>query len=330
MFRPFAPFALLPLLLSSGCELAARNFAGTVIEMTLTGASPNSAGEHYELWTRSQYNDVIRISGIYPFVPPGQQQATLYYPYGFAVRPAITMDDPCMIDSQGNLLVTAQAYTDTTILGTALSPEDQAQAVRGRIGALTATSNCDGSGGNPLYHCGREVQTMLGAVAYELADANGAVTNVAPPTPTTCETSNNAPGCISFNAAPADRLATCQAYWNASPLSYTPNPLQITAPAHGLLYGVLTYTTTTPVQAFDGFRIDSNIGNLAGAQELWITTEPDQVNGNMRGPVFIQGVLDHGGNEVLHFDLSPPLGSTLAVSGTAVLEVDLNNDAVIF
>jgi hypothetical protein len=303
------------LLTAAGCDLTATSFAGTVIEMTLNGAPASPPGSHFELWARNQYNDTIRVGGIFD-IPDGKGGVMRLFPDGFAVRPAITMDDPCMIDGQGNLLVTAAAYHDATLDGVFQSAEDQAQAVRTRIGQLTPSGSCDGSGLDPAYHCGHAGATLLGAVAYEVIDAAGQVTTAA-----------TSPPAVPFDADPATRLQACNEYWASTPLAYTPNPLQLTAPAHGSLYGELTFVTATPPSVFDAIRIDSQV-NLAGIQELWITTEAnDVVDPTNRGPVLLTGVPDRGGLRIVHFDLTPPVGAAIAASGTAAIEVDLDQDS---
>jgi len=329
-----APAALLTLSLSLGCSLDAKPWAGTVIEMTLTGAPAQAIGRHLELWARNQYNDVVRVSGIFDTTIAGK--TTRLFPVGFTLRPLITMDDPCMIDpSTGAWLIKAEAYGDSNAGNVHQTPEEQAQQVRSRIAQLTPSSSCDGSpeSMDPVtkpYHCGQQGSNVLiGVIVYELVDATGVVTAVAPESPRTCETSNNAPGCIAFAAAPADRLAACSAYWDSSILAYTPNPYQIITPLHGGIYGEETFVTTTPPSAFDGIRIDSPIG-LKGIQELWMTVEPDQVDPLKRGPIFLDGTPGPGGLDVVHIDLSPPFGSMQAISGSAALEVNLDTEPAQF
>jgi hypothetical protein len=313
----------------AGCNLTAKPFAGTVVQMTLTGPSVSAPGQHFELWGRNAYNDVLRISGIFDYAAPGSDESERLFPFGFAIRPAITMDDPCVIDDEGHLLTKAEAYHDTVVAGVAQSAEEQAQQIRTRIAQLTSTSSCDGSGGDPAWHCGIQASTLLGVVPYELCDANGVMRSVLPPAPRTCETSGGAAGCIPYGAAPSVRLAACRDYWSQSPLAYTPNPTQITAALHGLLYGELRYITTSPPLAFDSIRIDSNVG-LRGIAELWITTEADMVDAAHRGPILVDGTPDQGGFDVVHFDLSPPPGTAAAASGTAALLVDLESGPALF
>ncbi len=320
MSRSIVRLALVPLFFSTGCDsLSANSFAGTIVEMTLSGVTPNGADDHFELWSRDANDDIIRVNGIFDVVDPVTKKQ-LHAFNGFTVRPAVLMGDQCMIDGKGNLLVSAAAYpTPVTFNGVPQSPEEQAAQVRTRIGQLTTSSICDGSGGNPSSHCGRETATLLGLVPW----------NPIPPPA--------AFSALTFNSSAADRLAACTEYWQ-NPLAYTPNPAQLTAPLHGTIWGFLSYTTLNPPGNFDGIRIDSPV-NLAGIQELWITTETlpagmapgtDFVDPKNRGPVYVQGTPDPGGNEVVHFDLAAPFGATGGASGTAALEVNLDQDNVQF
>jgi hypothetical protein len=303
----------------AGCSLEAQPFAGTILQMTLTGVTPDATGHHLELWARDRFDDLLRIPSIFDTTVDGT--STRLFPYGLVIRPAIRMDDPCMIDAAGDLYTKAEAYQSTSYAGVPQTPEEQAQQVRSRIAQLTSPSSCDGSGGDPAFHCGHESSTVLGVMPFELVDDRGNV-SASPDSPRTCETSGDAAGCIPFDAGPGDRLAACSAYW-VHPLSYTPDPMQLTAPIHGALYGEPTYVTTTPPSSFDSIRVDSNV-TLKGIRELWITVEPDQVDVLHRGPVLLDGVPDQGGASVVHFDLTPPLGSTATVSGTAALLTDLD------
>jgi hypothetical protein len=313
-----------------GCsDLTAKPFAGTIVEMTLTGAPVSMGTAHYELWARNETNDVIRVSGIFDVPDPNDsQKSTRYFPVGFRVRPAVTMGDPCMIDQDGHLLVTADAYKDGVFAGVAQSAEEQAQTIRARIAQVTSLSECDGSGGDPAYHCGRQnglTGDMLGLVAYELVDEQGNLTNAAPDPPK-----------IPWDTPPDQRKTICQQYWDSSPLAYTPNPSQFTYPAHGQLLGVLTYSTTSPPASYDSIRADTSL-HLKGIQELWFTTESkDQVDANNRGPILIQGTPTDGGREVVHFEMVPPrdpsgMTTTVApVKGSAALIVNLDEDPTQF
>jgi hypothetical protein len=336
----FAPVALLSLAFSLGCDISAKPFAGTIIEMTISGATALPPGQHLELWARNQYDDTVRVSGI--FDTTVNNKTTRLFPFGFTVRPLITFDDPCMIVTDptskhvGALLTKAEAYDDADVAGVHQTPEEQAQQVRTRIAQITPSSDCDGSpdSTNPAlvgYHCGHQGTAVLyGAIAWELVDANGAATSTFIEPPVTCQTHGNVSGCIDYNATPAERLAACQSYWGQSPLAYTPNPLQITGPLHGQLYGEFTYISLQAPGIFDSIRIDSDVA-LKGIQELWMTVESkDSIDVLNRGPIYLDGTPGEGGREIVHIDLTPPFGSTATVSGSAALNVGLDQDPVYF
>jgi hypothetical protein len=335
----FATVALLPLAFSLGCDISAKPYAGTIMQMTLTNATTFPAGQHLELWARNQYDDTIRVTGIFDTTKGGK--GVRQFVYGFTVRPLITMDDPCMIVTDhaskhaGALLIKAEAYDDADVAGVHQTPEEQAQQVRTRIAQIASPSDCDGSpeSNDPVtrpYHCGHLGQgTLYGAIAYETLDAAGNVADLAIESPVTCETHGSPAGCIPYATAPADRLAACEAYWAQSTLAYSANPLQITAPTHGQLYGEITYISLGAPGIFDSIRIDSDV-NLQGIRELWMTTEPDVVDPLNRGPIFLDGTPGDGGREVVHIDLAPPFGSMATISGTAALLVSLDQDPVYF
>jgi hypothetical protein len=295
-----------------GCNLTVHSFAGAVISMTLAGAPVTPAGQHYELWARNGNDDVIRLPGIVEVQDPRDPRTSeRLLPYGFFIRPAMTMDDPCMIDGLGNLLVTANAYpAPTDFAGVSQSPDEQAEAVRSHIADITATSSCDGSGEDPRYHCGRQASTVLGLFPYEIVTDAGLATMIAPTMPP-----------VPFAAAAADRLAACQSYW-ANPLAYTPNPLQLSAPAHGAVWGYVTYVTLSPPAGYQSIRIDVPV-DLRGLRELFITVEPDQVDPLHRGPVLLDGTPQVGGQGVVHFELQPPPGAAVPVAGSATVYTDL-------
>src|SRR5690242_7917380 len=123
MPRTFALATLLPIV-CLGCDLQVRSFAGAVMAMTLSGATPTPAGQHLELWVRNEHDDVLRINGMFDLQNPDNPSRTeRLVPYGLVIRPAITMDDPCMIDAQGHLLVSADAYPgDTHYAGVTQTP----------------------------------------------------------------------------------------------------------------------------------------------------------------------------------------------------------------
>ncbi len=307
MSRGWARLLLVPLLGSLGCDLTVHPFSGTIIQMSIQGVTKEPPPDtHLELWARSQYDDIIRVDGNND-TPSG----AVFVRQGFTIRKAITMGDPCMIDGQGNLLVTPAAYPGTTVIdGIPQTPQQQAQQVQNRIKQLTSTTECDPDG-----ICGGQTAQLLAVIPFDPATP-----------PHTCANGETT-GCMPWNLAAADRLAACQAWWNASPLTYTPNPAQITNPAHGTVYGFIAFQTNPPngpYANYDGIRIDSPT-NLRGLRELFITTEPANVDPNKRGPLMLDGFPTQGGRDVVYFNLSGT-----GVSGSVSLLVNLDQDPVQF
>ena len=309
-------------LLGGGCDISVKPFAGTIMQMTIEAAPISAPGEHYEIWARDRYNDIVRINGKYdvPNPPKGFKNPDCTSDghctrFGIMFRDAVSMGDPCMIDKNtGALLVTAAAYKQVTINGVTQSPEEQAAAIRARIAQLTTRNNCDGA---TPPHCGIAPNNLVAVLPYD-----------ATPEPV-----------LDFNTtSAADRLAACKSYWAASPFAYTPNPSQLTFPLNGTVYGTTNFNTTPPLPPtnYDGFRIDSPV-NMKGIQELFITHETvdaadmaasraDGVDPENRGPLFLQGLPDQGGLDVVHFDLSGASGE----AGTAALYVDLDENPSAF
>ena len=260
-----------------GCDaLTVHPFEGSVLVMSIqqdATAGETPAGRHLEIWARDRFDDVERLPLYYD---AADYQST----YGVVVRRAIALDDPCMVDAHGNRLVDAAAWPDTVDEGGVVqTPEQQAAQVRNRIAQLNAPPD------------GTQPSSLLALVPWA-------------PTP---------PPAIDATATAADRLAACQAWWASSPLAYTPNPLQITSPLHGYVYGFLAYVTATPPADYDGIRIDTPV-NLDGLRELFVTDESATVDVATRGTVYLTSTPSPGGNDVAHFDLAGPSASgTLAV-----------------
>src|SRR5690242_11631781 len=104
---------LLGLVLAS-CDISAQPYAGTIARLSLDGATPLPKGQHLELWARNDNDDIVRIRGLWDAPDPKDPSKTIHLETrGLAIRLAITMDDPCMIDKQGHLLVTPDAYPNT-------------------------------------------------------------------------------------------------------------------------------------------------------------------------------------------------------------------------
>jgi hypothetical protein len=290
--------ALFAMVATAGCNggLTVKSFVGSIVQLSIVGAGPTASGQHLEVWTRNQNNDFIRVDASYTFPDPNDHtQTKTVFTKGLQIRPAVERMDPCMIDGKGNLLTTAAAYQTVTVGGNVETPDEQAKVYNNRIDQITATS----AGG-------QVAATLLAVTPYD----------------------PNTPPVVASIATAAERLAACKSYWDKSPLAYTGNPAQVTAPIHGTAYGFVSFTTTKPVAAYDGIRLDSPT-KLSGAVELWLSTEDvplDQVDGNNPGPVFLDGTSGPGGQGIIHFDLVGPSN----VSGQAAIYFNLDDTSVSF
>jgi hypothetical protein len=324
MQRALGGLSLLALVFGTGCDLAAKPFAGTLLQMSISGAEPLPPDEHLEFWARTANDDIVRISTIYEhrtrgrirtnvqtgqLCPEGADPNTCTDPRGFLIVPAITFADPCMIDEQGNLLTTAAAWEPTVVNNTPQTPEELAAQLRVRISQVTAPTNCDTA---TPPHCGRQMHDLYGLISY---------------TPTTL-----AP--LNVNPSAAERLAKCTEMWK-DPLAYTPNPFQLPAPLNGPIWGFVSFTTVTPPSGFDTFRLDIPF-KLKGIKELFVTIEnhsaarkamfpPDGVNAKDRGPIYLQGFPEVGGVDAVSFTMA---GAT--ASAHVSLYVNLDEDPVQF
>jgi hypothetical protein len=274
----------------SGCgAFSTTPFSGSIVEMSLSGAAETAPGEHLELWARTPNDDVVRVDN-------GGSGAL---PYGLMIRKAITFNDPCMIDSAGHQLRSADAYQTFTSAGVTQTAQQQADQITNRIAQVVATTVCSSDGSA----CGHQSDTLLAVLAYTTAQL--------PP--------------FDPSMSPAARLQACQAYWS-DPLAYTPNPAQLTAPLHGTLLGFIYYSTQDPPANFDGVTIRSPI-RLSGVRELWVTRESvavDRVSPVSGGTLLLDGAADRGGAGTLHFTLSSPLPG--GPSGVATVLTDLDHD----
>lgn len=297
---------------STGCDLGVRSFAGAIVQMTITGATPTAPSQHLELWARTQYDDVVRVDHLYAD-PTGAESGgeAARRRYGFVIRDAIRMNDPCMIDDAGALLTTAAAYDDAVIAGVQQTAEDQAAAVRARIAQLTSTNNC--AEGLPDPSCGAQATSLYAMVPYSPKVDPTPLVGLSPVTPAD------------------ERLERCRAYWGSHPLAYTPNPTQIISPLHGTVVGFLDYTTPVPVAGYDSIRIETSL-SLKGLRELFLTVETrepgeagDGVDPLHRGPVFLAGTPTPAGRGVLFLDLNGP-----TASGTALVQAELDDDGIGF
>ncbi len=287
---------LLPLVATLGCdELSVHSFAGATLQFTIAVPGTTPAGQHLEVWARNANNDIIRLDPFY------DQNAYKTTP-GLVIRQAISATDPCMTDDKGNLLTSADAYPGPVKSGTVTqSPDQQAQQVQQRIAQL----NQGGLSLNAILPWDR--------VCTNPDDNNSCV--------------SNAPPMVPMDPTPEQRKAACDVY-RASELAYVPNPLQITAPLHGAVYGFANFTTSQPPTNYNGFRLDTKV-SLKGLQEIFFTIEDDSVDATMRGPLYLVSKRVPGGVDVLQFQLTDPTNSNGA-SGAVAVYTDLDEDPVQF
>jgi hypothetical protein len=178
---------------------------------------------------------------------------------GFSIRPALQLEDPCSINDTGYLLTDSRAYPMSQLWGGVVqTPEEQAIQALTRIKQLTSVA--DG---------GIQPSTLLAMTPYD----------------------ETPPPMLSANVTGAERHVACQAYWAASPYSYSGNPFSWGAPLHGSILGAIDYTTSLPQQRFSDIALTSPF-DLRDLVEVWFTREqvpPNQVDPLRRGPVWMLG-----------------------------------------
>jgi hypothetical protein len=289
---------LLPLAATLGCDqLSVHSFAGATLQFTLSAPAITPAGQHLEVWARNANNDIIRIEPFY------DQNAYLTTP-GLIIRTAISPDDPCMTDDKGNLLTSADAYPGPVKFGSVTqSPAQQAQQIQQRIAQL-----------NPMGMPALKAVLPWDHVCSDPKDPKSCVTNT--------------PAMVPMNPTPEQRKAACDVY-RGSDLAYVPNPLQITAPLHGAVYGFTDFLTMTPPTNYNGFRLDTKV-SLKGLQEIFFTIEGDTVDATMRGPLYLVSKRVPGGVDVLQFQLSEDPTNPSGASGAVAVYTDLDQDPVQF
>ena len=133
MLRALWGLSLTALVFGTGCDISAKPFSGTVLQMSILGAQPLPADNHLEFWARTANDDIARLSTIYETTARGRVQTMvngeLIDPRGFVIVPAITMGDQCMIDDKGNLMTTAGAWKPTVIFDTPQTPDEIAAQI---------------------------------------------------------------------------------------------------------------------------------------------------------------------------------------------------------
>ena len=276
--------ALLALLGPTGCQsLIVTPFSGTNVALELKGSGVSQPGQHLEMWGRNSHNDILRLG--YREAPTEPEI------FGFMIRIAVTPDDPCMINDTGYLITDPRAYPgDVTADGVTQTPAEQAMAISVLIRQVTAV----GIGG-------QQQTSLLLAMPYD-----------ATPEPQ-----------IPTDATAAQRRAACMAYWAASPYAYTPAPLTLTQPQHGMAIGSVDYSTSAPLDSFSTIPFVT-FYDLSDLQEFWMTVEsvpPESVDVKNRGPAYLQGTRVQRGDGTLNFDLT---GSDPAISGSLLLILPQN------
>jgi hypothetical protein len=231
------------------------------------------------MWGRTSNDDILRLGYSLTTRETNEIQ-------GFMIRTAVTLTDPCMINDAGFLLTDPRAYPSTiSFHGVTQTPAEQA----GQI-ILQIRNVLDVADG------GLQPNSMLLAMPWDET-----------PEPV-----------IDANAQPAVRKTACQAYWGLSPYAYTPAPLTLTAPAHGLAMGPIAYSTSVPLNSVDSIPLVSHY-DLSNLQEFWMTLEsvpPAMVDPAHRGPPYLQGYRVNRGDGTANFDLT---GSDPGVTGSLVL-----------
>jgi hypothetical protein len=263
----------------AGCDgLAVTSFGGTNMALQLRGSGVSAPGQHLEMWGRNSNDDILRIG--YQLTP-GQPEV-----YGFMIRTAVSLTDPCMINDSGYLLTDPRAYPGNIVAaGIVQTPDEQAKRITLLIRYVTSVSQG-----------GLQTSSLLLTMPYD-----------ATPEPM-----------LAADAGPGARTQACNAYWNASPYAYTPAPLTLSAPTHGVTMGAVDYSTSVPQDSFGSIDFTS-LYDLRDLQEFWLTVEskpPGAVDPLHRGPSYLEGKRVQRGDGTLNFDLT---GSDPAVTGSLVL-----------
>ena len=310
---------------AAGCDyFRAYPFSGSYIQLTVSGARPTAAGHHLELWARDGQSSIIRLLATPPDVVlggNGQTQDSETSPQGLApgqvayqIVQAVDGNDPCMIDAQGNLLTSPDA----------IRPDETEP--QGDLGAKSVLQRID-------------QLTNEGAVLFALVGYD--------------DNTPNKPVLDPMATTPAMRLMACNGYWTAqanqaknlpaaSPgAAYTGNPLQLTAPVHGELFGMLNFQAVPPApsQILGGIQVVSNFA-LHDLREIWLTDTAATVSAldptvtdctgkgsaTCRGDVILQGNAGAPDNGVFRMELTSPSGAS--VSGSAAVYTRLDEDPV--
>jgi hypothetical protein len=296
--------------LLGGCDrLTVNNFTGSRVQMTIAGAKATPPGSHLELWARDGDEDVVRLvvdpqnmANPSNTTPSGIDCPTVN---GVVICQTTAYSIVQAVDKNDPCLIDSDGHllTDASAWG---GDANKALAVSMRIDELTIQQ------ANPLF-------AMVGW------DDNSAT-----------------PPVIDPMADATTRKDACNAWWANSPYAaYTGNPIQLTAPIHGQLYGMLDFQSVSPApsQILGGIEITSNF-SLRDIRELFLTVatakfqdlDPAETDckanpTKCRGSLFLQGNTEPPQNGIFHATLTSPTGGA---SGTAAIETRLDEDPVQF
>ncbi|MCS6914226.1 MAG: hypothetical protein RMK29_12745 [Myxococcales bacterium] len=272
---------LFPLVLAFGVgcsSLRVEPFSGSWISLTMSWpilqpmpmGPPQpmllSSDEHLELWAQLDDGHTVRIVADEP-------REGMPFP-GFAVLPALSPNDPCLIRALnpddpcaaedhsycGAHLLSADAQSGETQAERMLAQQALVQHVRRVVPPTTGIIAAGGVRG----------QAPVPLLVLVQHDPGGA--REAPSLMLSADNAGDGPDAV-------QRLRACRAFAASYPNYYLGNPRQLTKPLHGVLYGFFRFNTTAPdlpPQNFGGIVI-TTLTPLRGLRALWITRETDAV-----------------------------------------------------
>ncbi len=283
MLRWTLGLALMTLCATGCAELGVEPFQGSWIALSLNwplfvppqmaGQTPQpsllSPGEHLDMWAILPPDGrPVRLT-VNKYTDPGK------FP-GFNVVPALDPNDPCLIDANGNHLlgIVAQSGPDKEL---------QQQAVVQKVREVVAKTTTIGAAAGVA---GKAPVPLLGLVQDGGLKPDDIL--------------NLAKLSVQGDAqAIQDRLAFCPSFLSSHFDYYQGNPLQLTAPLHGTLFGFFNFNTIgpefqtadpatfLPPQNFGGIAITTRM-SLHGMTALLLTRETAQ-NPALPGTVVVKG-----------------------------------------
>ena len=322
---------------AAGCDrLTVSNVTGARVLLTISGPPEQLRtvdGEHLELWAREADGSILRLlSGRAAGICETDRSCLTKNGYaktlhGYAMVPAVSLAEPCMIDEQGYLLYEpgARLYVaDEEAKLTDADRQKRAEAVLARIRAITD----------------RAASPMVAFVSY------GDVAGKRPQFDLQDKPCGSCSGhgdyaCVDglCKARPEVRKSQCLEFFRQNPFAYVGNPLQLTAPRNGVFFGTADYTSFQPPQVIGGMNLQSAFG-LRNLRELWVTQTKARLDAleiqevdckakpdKCRGRVVLQGSVEGDDRGIFHVDLRSPLPG---VSGHASVYTRLDTDPVLF